>query len=117
MQGQTQNKYAIFNDQFQHTVSVLRDNDAQMEVRHTKKILKTSDVYPTQWRIHQQSEACMGQVVELDCWCSCAGLTYEAGLLSSAAGWAAELGCLAELLGWTAGKLNFLKTLSCWAEL
>ena len=30
---------------FKHTISVLRDNDAQMGVQHTKKILKTSDVY------------------------------------------------------------------------
>ena len=45
MQDQTRNKYAIFNDQFQHTVSVLRDNDAQIEVRHAKKTLKKSDVY------------------------------------------------------------------------
>ena len=36
MQGQTLNKYDIFNDQFKHPISVLRDNGAQMEVQNTK---------------------------------------------------------------------------------
>ena len=36
MQGQTLNKYDIFNDQFKHPISVLRDNGAQMEVQNAK---------------------------------------------------------------------------------
>ena len=36
MQGQTLNKYDIFNDQFKHTISVLLENGAQMEVQHAK---------------------------------------------------------------------------------
>ena len=36
MQGQTLNKYDMFNDQFKHTISVLLDNDAQTEVQHAK---------------------------------------------------------------------------------
>ena len=54
------------------------------------------------WRIRQQSEACMGQVVELHCWGSYAGLTCDSALLRWAAGQAVELSCLAELLGWAA---------------
>ena len=83
----------------------LRFLETNVFLSSDREILKLCHQIPNYSEV--PSKACMGQVVELDCWYSYAGLTCKATLLSWAVGWAAELGCLAELLGWAAGGLNF----------